>query len=457
MQVLAVRDVGISLESSLPALRPDASVGLYLSLENRGNVDLELTPSFQLPSGWSITSTLEPISLGWTDTMDVVYTLVGDGAGRSGTLEVRLSDAEGRFTWTAPLDVRQLPAPTLDFSRLVLEDGTSYTTSFGSGSHPTGETLRFEWLVGNSGEAPWSPSVQLDLDAGLFGSCEAPDAVAVGDFEVVGCDIVLPPSLAANTEPSFTVVLTGDGFERRDDVTMLVAEERRLEISLDSSTPATTDADGTVTWTLINSGNTAFDERVEFDVAKGWEVAIDGPSTVSLEPGASRVLRVTYTSTNGGEVPLTLQVNNVRLDGDTSLTLVAPRQASDEGQGSGALSVAVGGLVLLLIVAGVLVLRRVGSSAEVLPLVPKVPLQALPALATPPVAAAPVAPIVAPSAAPTGSVTTAACWACRGTITGPMLGCPSCGARFHLPGTPGCTLPDACPKCGTARAEFLSA
>jgi hypothetical protein len=299
--------------------------------------------------------------------------------------------------------------------------------------------------------------VQLDLDAGLFGSCEAPDAVAVGEFEVVGCDIVLPPSLAANTEPSFTVVLTGDGFERRDDVTMLVAEERRLEISLDSSTPATTDADGTVTWTLINSGNTAFDERVEFDVAKGWEVAIDGPSTVSLEPGASRVLRVTYTSTNGGEVPLTLQVNNVRLDGDTSLTLVAPRQASDEGQGSGALSVAVGGLVLLLIVAGVLVLRRVGSSAEVLPLVPKVPLQALPALATPPVAAAPVAPIVAPSAAPTGSVTTAACWACRGTITGPMLGCPSCGARFHLPGTPGCTLPDACPKCGTARAEFLSA
>ena len=457
MQVLAVRDVGISLESSLPALRPDASVGLYLSLENRGNVDLELTPSFQLPSGWSITSTLEPVSLGWTDTKDVVYTLVGDGAGRSGTLEVRLSDAEGRFTWTAPLDVRQLPAPTLDFSRLVLEDGTSYTTSFGSGSHPTGETLRFEWLVGNSGEAPWSPSVQLDLDAGLFGSCEAPDAVAVGDFEVVGCDIVLPPSLASNTEPSFTVVLTGDGFERRDDVTMLVAEERRLEISLDSSTPATTDADGTVTWTLINSGNTAFDERVEFDVAKGWEVAIDGPSTVSLEPGASRVLRVTYTSTNGGEVPLTLQVNNVRLDGDTSLTLVAPRQVSDEGQGSGALSVAVGGLVLLLIVAGVLVLRRVGSSAEVLPLVPKVPLQALPTLATPPVAAAPVAPIVAPPAAPTGSVTTAACWACRGTITGPMLGCPSCGARFHLPGTPGCTLPDACPKCGTARAEFLNA
>ena len=92
-----------------PTLRPDATVGLFLSLENRGNVDLDLTPSFQLPSGWSVSNALEPISLGWTDTVDVVYTLVGDGSGQSGTLEVRFSDAQGRFTWTSPLEVKQLP------------------------------------------------------------------------------------------------------------------------------------------------------------------------------------------------------------------------------------------------------------------------------------------------------------------------------------------------------------
>ncbi len=192
-------------------------------------------------------------------------------------------------------------------------------------------------------------------------------------------------------------------------------------------------------------------------MAKGWEVAIDGASTVSLDPGASRVLRVTYTSTAGGETPLTLEINNVRLDGETSLTLVAPRSVSDEGQGSGALSAAVGGLVLVLIVAGVLVLRRVGSATEDLPPLPKMPLQALPSLAPAPVAAAPAAAVVAPPAANPASVPTAPCWACRGTITGPMLGCPTCGARFHLPGTSGCTLPDACPKCGTSRSEFLNA
>ena len=458
MQVMSIRDVGISLDSNLPTLRPDATVGLFLSLENRGNVNLDLTPSFQLPSGWSVSTALEPISLGWTDTVDVVYTLVGDGSGQSGTLEIRLSDAQGRFTWTAPLEVRQLPDPTLDFSRLLLEDGSEYTTPFGSGSHPTGETLRFEWLVGNAGDAAWTPSVQLDLDAGLFGSCEAPGEVAVGDFQVVGCEVVLPPSLAANTEPSFSVVLSADGFERRDEVTMLVAEDRRLAATLDGITAATSTDAGTVTWSVTNTGNIAVDERVTLDVAKGWDAVLDGPSTVTLDPGATRVLRITYTSTLGGEAPLTLEINNLRLEGDTTATLTSPRSVAEEGQGAGAMTGLVGAAVLLLVVAGVLVLRQVGAKKEHVP-APKMPLPlpALAAAAAPPTVVAPAPAPVAQPAPPNEAVTTAPCWACRGTIVGPMLGCPSCGARFHLPGTEGCQLPETCPKCGTPRSQFLNA
>ena len=458
MQVMSIRDVGISLDSNLPTLRPDATVGLFLSLENRGNVDLDLTPSFQLPSGWSVSTALEPISLGWTDTVDVVYTLVGDGSGQSGTLEIRLSDAQGRFTWTAPLEVRQLPDPTLDFSRLLLEDGSEYTTPFGSGSHPTGETLRFEWLVGNAGEAAWTPSVQVDLDAGLFGSCEAPGEVAVGDFQVVGCEVVLPPSLAANTEPSFSVVLSGDGFERRDEVTMLVAEDRRLDATLDEITAATSTDVGTVTWSVTNTGNIAIDERVTLDVAKGWDAVIDGPSTVTLDPGATRMLRVTYTSTLGGEAPLTLEVNNLRLEGDTTATLTSPRSVAEEGQGAGGMTAVVGAAVLLLVAVGVVVLRQLGAKKEPAP-APKMPLP-LPALAAATAPRAAVAPAAVPVAQPApsnGAVATAPCWACRGTIVGPMLGCPSCGARFHLPGTEGCQLPETCPKCGTPRSQFLNA
>ena len=356
------------------------------------------------------------------------------------------------------MDVKQLPDPTLDFNRLLLEDGSEYTTPFGSGSHPTGETLRFEWLVGNDGEAPWTPSVQLDLDAGLFGSCEAPGEVAEGDFRIVGCEVVLPPSLAANTEPSFSVVLSGEGFERRDEVTMLVAEDPRLDATLDGITAATSSDAGTVTWSVTNIGNRAIDERITLDVAKGWDAVIDGASTVTLDPGATRVLRVTYTSTLGGEAPLTLEVNSVRLEGDTTATLTSPRSVAEEGQGAGAMTAVVGAAVLLLVVAGVLVLRQVGTKKEPI-LAPKMPLP-MPALAATVAPPAVVAPTPAPVAQPVPggeAVATAPCWACRGTISGPMLGCPTCGARFHLPGTPDCHLPDSCPKCGTPRAQFLNA
>ena len=206
---------------------------------------------------------------------------------------------------------------------------------------------------------------------------------------------------------------------------------------------------------MTNTGNVAIDERLVFDAVKGWEVDIDGASTLTLEPGATRVLRVSYTSTLGGEAPLTLEVNNVMLEGETTVTLISPRAVTDEGQGAGALTALVGAAVLLLVIAGVLVLRQVGSKKAEVP-VPKMPLP-MPAVAAAPVAVAPVpVPAAQPSPAPQ-AVTTAPCWACRGTISGPMLGCPSCGARFHPPGTPGCHLPETCPKCGTPKAQFLNA
>ena len=203
---------------------------------------------------------------------------------------------------------------------------------------------------------------------------------------------------------------------------------------------------------MTNTGNVAVDERLVFDAVKGWEVDIDGASTLTLEPGATRVLRVSYTSTLGGEAPLTLEVNNVMLEGETTVTLISPRAVTDEGQGAGALTAVVGAAVLLLVVAGVLVLRQVGSKREEVP-APKIPLP-MPAMAAAPVAVAPTpAPAVQPSPAPQ-AVTTAPCWACRGTISGPMLGaCPAALASTR-PGPQAATSPETCPKCGTPKAQF---
>ena len=57
LEVIEVNDISINLESGasqLNSLRPDSRVTMIFYVENIGNTDLNLTPSLQLPLGWSI-------------------------------------------------------------------------------------------------------------------------------------------------------------------------------------------------------------------------------------------------------------------------------------------------------------------------------------------------------------------------------------------------------------------
>lgn len=453
MEVMPVRDVLLELESSLGPLRPDASVPLVFSLENRGNVDLELTPSFVLPSGWTMEADTAPILLSWTGSENVRYVLTGNGDARSGTIEVRFNDDEGRFTWSSMLEVRSLPAPSLTFNQLRLEDGSTFDTVYGSGSHPSGEALTFSWLVGNEGEAPWTPAVQLDLDSGLFGSCEGPGTVAPSSFEVLACEVVLPTELMAGEEASFRLKLDDGETSRSTEVGLLVAERRLLSIL----GPAEVTFDGvptqTASWTLTNEGNVRLQELLTVSSDSGWEVDFDGAEAVDLAPGEARVVRLEMARSSDGQGSFLLEVGDGIEGGSLEVALVAQglgAVASDEAA-RGMLVVAGGGTALLVVTL-VFVLRRgtptsSGKTTTPLPAQPVAPRVPAPSLAAPPaqpVAVAPAAPVVP-------------CWSCRAPIAGAMVGCPGCGARFHAGGSAQCTLPETCPNCSGSAASFVPA
>ena len=115
IQVIALRDVQVNIESTLGILRPDSDVTLRFSLEHNGNVDLDLTPSFELPSGWSVTSSLDTVSLEWASSKNLLYTLEANANARSGTIKLNLDNASTRFTWAGSLNVEVLPEPVLTF------------------------------------------------------------------------------------------------------------------------------------------------------------------------------------------------------------------------------------------------------------------------------------------------------------------------------------------------------
>ena len=163
------------------------------------------TPSFELPSGWSVTSGIEPFDLTWASSKNLLFGISGDGSGTSGEFKFHLDSDSERITWVGQFNVEVLAQPTLSFVSLDYDDGTSWETPFGEGTHPTGVPMLFTWLVGNEADVEWQPIATLALSNGLFGECSIIEPIGSGDIEPVSCTIIISPSLAPLSEPSFVL------------------------------------------------------------------------------------------------------------------------------------------------------------------------------------------------------------------------------------------------------------
>ena len=63
IKVEEVRTIDIDLETNIGALRPDSTFSMMFSVEHKGNLDLSLTPPFERPTCWSVSSGLTVLDL----------------------------------------------------------------------------------------------------------------------------------------------------------------------------------------------------------------------------------------------------------------------------------------------------------------------------------------------------------------------------------------------------------
>ena len=464
IQVLTVRELFIDIESSIGTLRPDSSITLRYSLEHKGNVDLNLMPSFELPSGWSVTSALEVVELPWASSKNLLYTLEAGSNARSGSIKLNLDNGSDRFTWEGTLNVEVLPEPTLTFVGLELQDGTTFGTPQGAGSHPSGETLVFTWLLSNEAETVWRPSASLQLDAGLFGECTPVDEVGLGDVSPVVCNVLIAANMAPMSEPSFTLVLNDAGVDYTTTVGLLVAPNEQVAWDIGAVPVFTTGQERQVTVEITNTGNTALQRQVVVNAPSTWSVSVDGSDILDLNVGQSALVRLNVRADSPGSETVSLELSQSTAAQPTFTFAVS---STGEPTGTGGESgldstLAVALLMAVLFVAfaalGVQVLRNRDEteqtpSVHALP----VPVHAPPVPAQP----APQAAVSQPSAADTtpSSATPPMCWTCRQPITSAMIGCPACGARYHADAAGGCTAPniEACVNCGGPSSAFVKA
>ena len=74
--VQEISEVTVDLESSFSSIAPGNTISLQYSIENRGNTNLNLTPSLQLPQGWTQNTVLEDFNLGWTDSKNFLISVI---------------------------------------------------------------------------------------------------------------------------------------------------------------------------------------------------------------------------------------------------------------------------------------------------------------------------------------------------------------------------------------------
>ena len=447
IKVETVKAIDIDLESNLGVLRPDSSFSMLFALEHRGNVDLSLTPSFELPSGWTVTSGMEAFDLPWTSSKNLLFGISGDGTGSSGQVKLHLDSSSDRITWTGEFNVELLAQPTINFVQLAYGDQT-WDTPFGAGSHPTGVPLQFTWLIGNEANVQWQPTASVSLSSGLFGECSTIEPIGQGDLKPVTCTVIISSSMEPFSEPSFVLKLAGEEVESTQNIGLLVATVVESAWQMERTTQLTTGAQEQVQVTLTNVGNTAYSHKIVAEGSKDWKASIDGNDVLNLESGESTKIRLLVRADRPGDGTITLALQGAEQMTNSSFTFSLSAVGEPTGTSGQSLpvgAIGIGALLVALLIGGLFLSRRKSESGLALGSPPEF---TVPLVTVPPAAAQTPATVQSPT-----------CWSCRQAINGPMLGCPGCGARYHRQEVPSCTSNTLqhCVNCKASTTTFVQA
>lgn len=417
LEILQLKSISVSLENSLSDMMPGSNLALQYSIENRGNVDISISPRLELPIGWIQNTNLENFDLSWTQSKNMLISVSATDQAKSGTIKLILDSSLGSWSEEKSVTVIDLAEPSMTFIGLEIE-GETWDHIFGPGQHPAGVMINYTWLVSNDAQNTWNASVSLSKDNALLGECDDIEPVRYNQVVPLSCTIIISALADVGTEPEFTVILEGDMVKYEEKVTMLVAAKREITWKIDGSTTIDVDTSSTLQITITNVGNTLVSHRIDAIPPSGWVISFEGGDTVSLEAGQSEKLRLILTpgpESKKGNLKLSLVDGDSVINSELEVDLI-PFYA-DVGAEISSAQIFISSLMIIGIIAGLflLVLKKKNDS------------------------------IFKESPAPTTP-----CWACRQPILTGMVGCPGCGARYHST----CEI-DSCNNCQGESSVFI--
>ena len=426
--VTEVTEVVIDSETSFSSVTPGNTFTLQYTIENEGNVDLILEPNLQLPSGWSQNTILEQIDLSWTQSRNMIISVTAEQAAKSGEIKLIMGSGQESWSHSNNVNVVVLAEPVITFASVEI-GGETWSNIFGPGQHPTGVPINYTWVVENLADTVWEPTVLLQLENDLLGDCTQPGLISKGDVKALTCTIIILADAEPTTEPEFKVTLTGNQVSINTSGTMYVALYKEVNWNVGGSTTIPTGEVSQILLTVTNTGNTLVSSTVETTYPKGWSVVFNSEDIVNLEPDQSKIIRLDITAEQPGDGTIEISLSG---EGDITGSEIEIKMTSEgdvlEEESSSLVATFSSIIVVILVIfVGITILKKKSRD---------IPLSAS-------------NPISLTSLPQQENATP--CFSCRQPILSGMLGCPSCGARYHSV----CKVA-TCVNCNTESTNFVN-
>jgi len=310
LRVGVYEDLEISLESTLGMLRPDSQVNLQFSVFNDGNTNVNLSPSIQLPGGWSAISGMGDFTVDYGDGHNWLVGIKGNGYAVSGQMTLILSSESGQIEWSTNLSVFSVAKPSIEFSSITYPDNSTYSAINGGGSHQPTAQYHLTWKVENDGDGDWSPIAELMVPTGYSGECQPFLMIESGGDESITCSVEIPANAMPNLQPQIVLKLTGGGLEISDYVSLIIAEVHAAEWVNELLPELETGTQHMVKLRIENTGNSQLSHVVEVESPESWKVVIDSGQSVTLESGQSASIRLFVTAMEAGNETCTIRLTN---------------------------------------------------------------------------------------------------------------------------------------------------
>ncbi len=354
-------------EGGIPA---DSLHEVTIQISNQGNREVDMTPiERSLPGGWNIQGGLSEVTVPMGSSVQWSFSIQGNGLAASGMVEIRFLIEDGTyFDWNTSLEAISGAIPEVSFHEVVFVDGTNINSSsspLGLGAHPVNTPFDMGWTIENAGTSIWEPGVSLELPSEDWqSSCTVnPIRISPGESAMVWCSITIPLSQEAGSEPEISLVMSADGVEVRETMTLFVDTVKEVEWTLINFSEARKDTPTNLYLELHNTGNVAISNRIVTDGPGDWNIRIVDGILVTLQPGEGRSVQIEFIPDSGSDGSLTVMLANAEDTSGQSRTLEIDVISDSSGGGSGPALYVLGALILVVIasISAVMAYSRSGG------------------------------------------------------------------------------------------------